>query len=356
MDTPIFTSLRLQNFRSYIDYAIELNPGVNIVVGPNASGKTNLLESLLVVCGSPSFRTAYDNLINNKKSWARIDSSNNEGTRVVKLKFKNDILDKSFEINEKLKKRLSFNDVIPCVLFEPEGMRLLTGPPDLRRNFFDDILSETNFEFSSLKNHYKRALNQRNHLLKMGNKNISTQIFAWNVRLGELAGKLVEQRIKLLENLNKQIGKIYSQIAEQKTEVYIKYISDLNLKSYESSLIKALENSIEKDMLRGYTYFGPHREDYAIQINNKNADLIASRGETRTLVLSLKLLEIKILEQKRKLKPLVLLDDVFSELDGMRRRALTEYLEDYQVVITTTDADVIQKNFAQSTNRISLST
>lgn len=355
MNVPVFTDLRLQNFRSYGDYAVELKPGVNIIVGSNASGKTNLLESLLVVCGSPSYRTGYDNLIMNGQNWARIDSYNSNGSRVVKLKISdNELLDKTYLINEKPKKRLSFSDIIPSVLFEPEDMRLLTGPPDLRRDFFDSILSKTNPEFSINKNHYKRSLAQRNHLLKNNKSNIKSQIFAWDIRLGELAGKLIEQRLKLVEELNKQLGNIYSHIANQKTKVKIEYKSDLNLQTYESSLIKALEKSLDKDILRGYTYYGPHREDFVMHIDNSRADNVASRGETRTLVLGLKLLEIKYLEDKRTQKPLVLLDDVFSELDGSRRQALTQYLTDYQVLITTTDADIIQKNFAQSTNLITL--
>jgi len=354
MIQTVFTTLRLQNFRSYSDFAVELNPGVNIVVGPNASGKTNLLESLLVICGSPSYRNGYDKLIMQEQDWARVDALSGNGDRVVKLKNNAGLFDKSYIVNQRPYKRLPAKEIIPSVLFEPENMRLLTGSPNLRRDFFDDIISEIQPGFRSIQNHYKRTLAQRNHLLKKNNQNISQQIFAWNIRLGELAGKIVEQRLSLIKELNKCIGDIYSQIANKNTKVTIDYSSVLNLNTYESSLIKILDESLEKDMLRGFTAYGPHREDFIININNSTADAIASRGETRTLVLGLKLLEIKILEQKREQKPLVLLDDVFSELDGARRQALTRYLEDYQVVITTTDADVIQKDFAQSTNLISL--
>jgi DNA replication and repair protein RecF len=242
---------------------------------------------------------------------------------------------------------------VPSVLFEPDDMRLLTGSPEIRRDFFDAILTETNPGFGLYKNQYKRTLAQRNNLLKNPEK-IKNQIFAWNVRMGELAGKIVELRLGLLKEINKNISLIYSQIADAKTKVNINYETQLDVKIYESSMVQALEKSIETDILRGYTYFGPHREDYSLHINNNKAGAVASRGETRTLVLSLKLLEINILEEKRNQKPLVLLDDVFSELDGTRRKALTNYLNQYQVLITTTDADVIQKNFAQSTNLISL--
>jgi DNA replication and repair protein RecF len=353
MDNSGFTSLRLQNFRSYKDFAVELSPNVNIVVGPNASGKTNLLESMLIICGVSSFRAAYQDVIYKKAKWSRIDANYFDGARIVKLVLDGDKLEKIYEINEKPKKRLNFDDLIPVVLFEPEDMRLLTGSPDLRREFFDAILTETRPEFSSLKNRYKRTLAQRNNLLKQHPNTINKQIFAWNVRLSELAGKIVALRVELIKDF-KDLGAIYSKIANAKTRVTINYQTPLPLATYESSILKKLESNIERDVLAGFTTCGPHREDFAISINNHLADVVASRGETRTLVLSLKLLELSLLEKVRGQKPLILLDDVFSELDGTRRKALTEYLKSYQTIITTTDADIIQKHFAQSTNLISL--
>jgi len=354
MIAPVLTSLRLQQFRSYTDFAVELSPAVNIVVGPNASGKTNLLESLLVLSGVSSYRASYGDIIGRDYEWARIDATSPNGTRVVKLTKKGELTDRLYELNATPKKRLNFSDCLPVVLFEPEHMRLLTGSPDLRRDFFDAILSETEVGYSSLKSHYKRALAQRNRLLKQDQAVIRTQIFAWNVRLSELAGKIVSARLKLLTELNKSLSGIYSEISNEQTNVFLQYQTDIPVEAYESTLLSKLEKSIDKDILRGFTAYGPHREDILVFIREQPADITASRGETRTLVLSLKLLELKILEQARQQKPLILLDDVFSELDGSRRKALTKYLQDYQTIITTTDADVVIKEFAQASNLISL--
>lgn len=353
MTTQTFTALRLQNFRSYKDFAIELSPDVNIVVGPNASGKTNLLEAMLILAGVPSFRAAYQDVINKKAKWSRVDADYLEGSRSVKIKSDNGQVERIYEINEKPKKRLGFEDLIPTVLFEPENIRLLTGSPELRREFFDAILIETRPEFNALKNRYKRTLAQRNNLLKQHSKNMLNQIFAWNIRLSELAGKIVTARNKLIGEF-KHLEYIYSEIAGSKTKIQIKYQTPLPLKTYESSMLKKLESNIEKDIQIGFTTCGPHREDFEILMSNQRADILASRGETRTLVLSLKLLELKLLEELRSQKPLILLDDVFSELDGTRRKALTLYLKNYQTIITTTDADIIQKHFAQDTNLIGL--
>lgn len=350
----IYTSIRLQQFRSYNDYAVELSPNVNIVVGPNASGKTNLLESILLVSGKSSYRAQFGDVIEHGYSWARVDGILKDSSRTIKIQKNNEVLEKSYEINKKIKKRLSYEDILPTVLFEPEHMRLLTGSPDMRREFIDDILSETDPIFNSQKNNYKRTVAQRNKLLKLPSGQAKNQVFAWNVRLSELAGYIVNKRLALIQELNKKIASIYSEIAGQKTKVHITYYSPLNLNNYESSLLNKLESSFELDLIRGFTAYGPHREDIVVNIRDIPAGSSASRGETRTLVLSLKLLELGLIEQARGQKPLILLDDVFSELDGSRRQALTRYLNEYQTVITTTDADVIAKNFAQASNLISL--
>jgi len=354
MITNPFTAIHLQQFRSYDDFGVELTEGVNIVVGPNASGKTNLLESLLITCGICSYRANYIETIQNGAEWAKIDANFLNGNRIVKLTKNNYLVDRLYEINQKPKKRLNFYDIIPVILFEPDHLRLLTGSPDIRRDFFDAILIETDSEFITNKQKYKRTLAQRNHLLKNNPLNINDQIFAWNIRLAELAGKVVQARINLIEEINKQLSNIYGEIAQKPTDVKLKYLSDINTTRYESSLLHKLESNLEKDLNRGFTTYGPHREDVEVLIKNKPANFIASRGETRTLVLSLKLIELKLIELIRDQKPLILLDDVFSELDGARRRSLTQYLNGYQTIITTTDADIIQKQFIQNTNLISL--
>ena len=354
MDSLVYTSLRLQQFRSYTDFAVELSPTVNIVVGPNASGKTNLLESLLVLSGVSSYRAGYIDIIGRDFDWARIDGITPTGSRVVKLQRDADIIKKQYELNDTVKKRLGFQDIVPVVLFEPEHMRLLTGSPELRRDFFDDILAETEPGFTSIKSQYKRALAQRNRLLKQDQVVVRSQIFAWNVRVSELAGKIVAARIKLLDELNNHVAQIYSEIAGDATNVFLQYQTDIPIETYETALLHKLEQNLDKDLLRGFTAYGPHREDILVFIREQPAGSTASRGETRTLVLSLKLLELRILEHVRQQKPLILLDDVFSELDGARRKALTHYLKNYQTIITTTDADVVIKEFAQASNVISL--
>lgn len=354
MKDSVYTSLRIQQFRSYDDFAVDLSPGVNIVVGPNGSGKTNLLESLLVVSGLSSFRAHYPELVSHEKEWSRIEVGVDNGERILRLEKRGELLEKTYEINGVKKKRLGFIDTLPTIVFEPEHMRLLTGSPEHRRDFFDQMLIETEASYSSLKNHYKRTLAQRNRLLKHKTQIIEGQIFAWNIRLSEIAGKLVASRQRLVTKLNERFEDIYCEIAGKENKVRLEYQTKIPVSTYETSLLAKLEQNLTKDIERGFTTYGPHRDDFAIFLDDQLAEHTASRGETRTLVLGLKILEIKIIEEARQQKPLILLDDVFSELDGLRRKALTNYLRDYQTIITTTDADVIAKEFAQKTNLISL--
>lgn len=348
------TSLHLQQFRSYDDFAVELSPQVNIVVGPNASGKTNLLEAVLLVTGSSSYRASISDVIQHGAEWARVVASMTDINRSVSLEKSGELIKRRYTINEVQRQRLRYEDIMPVVLFEPENMRLLTGSPDLRREFLDEILSIADPYFASTKKHYLRALVQRNNLLKQKNSNILEQVFVWNIRLSELAGYIVQARHGLIQEFNKNISNVYSTIATKNNEVSLQYATPLQLNNYESELLNKLETHLKIDIERGFTSYGPHREDFLVSLRDVSAKVSASRGETRTLVLSLKLLEVALLNEKRGIKPLVLLDDVFSELDGARRKALTTYLTNHQTIITTTDADVVAKDFAQHANTISL--
>ena len=204
----IITSLRLKQFRSYDDFAIELSPKVNIVVGPNASGKTNLLESVLLVCGAGTYRAQLSDVIMHGKDWARIEATFGNTGRSLGLEPLNNTVKKKFTINEVSRQRLRFEDIIPTVLFEPENMRLLTGSPELRRDFLDDILSLIDPVFSNTKKQYIRVLAQRNKLLKLPESSAKQQMFVWNVRLSELAGYIVDARLSLIKELNDNVDDI----------------------------------------------------------------------------------------------------------------------------------------------------
>jgi DNA replication and repair protein RecF len=346
------TGVRLQRFRSYQDQAFELEPGVNIVVGPNASGKTNLLEALYVAARGKSFRARDLDLIAHGKSWARIDiNSQPQISRTVKLRRRQAPL-KEFMIGANQRRRLPAQELLPVVLFTPDDLRLLNGSPHRRREYLDQLLVKLEPTRATTVSRYQRALLQRNALLK-DNQPDRDELFVWGVKLGELGGQIADWRRQLIKQINRLAGESYSELAGGKHRVRLIYLSDLSGKGYQHALNAALQSG--RDQTIGHTSAGPHRDDFRLVLNGRDSAATASRGEVRTLVLVTKLVEAKLLEERFEQKPLLLLDDVFSELDGKRRRQLANAVAGYQTLITTTDADVVIEHFATDTyNAIAL--
>lgn len=339
----MIADLRLQHFRSYADTTFEFGEGVNIIVGPNASGKTNLLEAILVLCRGSSYRAHSLELIAHNKDWARLDSTIHNQKRSIKLIRHGDSFSKEFVVGGTTLKRLPLLKTIPVVVFEPNHLQLLTESPDLRRSFLDDILEQTVPVYGELRRNYKRTLAQRNRLLKqMGSDD---QLFVWSLRLSELGGLIANHRLSYVAENSTQLAVLYAKLADKKHKVDLRYETKLPAQNYGSAMLKALEARKVVDRERGYTTVGPHRDDLVPMLGGYSLAQAASRGETRTMLLALKLLEVQSIENARGIKPILLLDDVFSELDGARRQSLTKYLQDHQSFITTTDADIVVQHF-----------
>jgi DNA replication and repair protein RecF len=339
-------SLRLQHFRSYADASFNLGSGVNIIVGPNGSGKTNLLEAVLVLSRGGSYRAADGELVGFGAEWGRLDAKTTVGARIVKIQATGpEKWAKSFELDGHKLLRMTSSRSLPVVLFEPNHLLMLSGSPELRRSFLDDLIEQTSLRFGPTRRHYKRVLAQRNALLKRQPRDLKEQLFVWNVRLSELGGQIARERMGLIEIFNQHISDTYQQLSDKDHKVALQYISKVSTADYETALLRQLENSLELDILRGFTANGPHRDDLRILLNDHPAPMSASRGESRTLVLALKLLELHLVEEARQQKPILLLDDVFSELDKTRRLALTKKVSSHQTFITTTDAEAVSRHF-----------
>lgn len=343
----MLSNIRLQNFRSYRDASFEFEPGINIIVGPNASGKTNLLEAVMVTMSGGSFRVRDIDLLRFGMDWARLDANLGSTKRSIKIQHDDDRIDKQYEVDNDKLRRLSLERTVPVVLFEPNHLQLISRGPDQRRQYFDEVLERIEPGYKSLSAKYRRVLAQRNALLKTDRAQAAKQLFAWNVRLSELGEQIAKARVRLIEDFNKNLSKTYNQIAGGRAKVSLSYDSPLALGSYSSSLLSKLQKTEAEDFTRGFTGHGPHREDITILLKSKPATVTASRGELRSIVLALKILELGLLETARGAKPIFLLDDVFSELDAARRQHLVNYLKDYQTLITTTDADSVIEYFDQ---------
>jgi DNA replication and repair protein RecF len=346
----MISSLRLQNFRSYADNSFEFDPGVNIVVGPNASGKTNLLEAVLVLARGNSYRVRDAELIRQNKPWARLEGYFESQHRVIKI----DESGKTLVIDDKPYRRISLDKTVPAVIFEPNHLQLMTRGPETRRDYFDDLLSRSQPGYKTLIGNYKRTLAQRNALLKHNRQQALQQLFVWNIRLSEFGSQIATARAGIVSQINKSLARDYSQIAHKKCRVKVEYQLQFPAETYASRVLHKLESSVQKDFERGFTAYGPHREDFAFFLNGQDAALSASRGETRSLLLALKIFELSVIEKVSGQKPMLLLDDVFSELDGARRRALVERLSGHQTIITTTDAEAVLEYFSNAHNLIPL--
>ena len=348
-------SIRLQRFRSYRDASFEFDGGVNIIIGPNASGKTNLLEAILVLCLGKSYRARDIEMIRFGDSWARLDGFFGKDARVVRIVHKTGKLAKSYELGGKTYQRLALERTIPVVLFEPNSLQLLIRGPKQRREYFDDILERSLPGFKKLAASYRRALAQRNALLKQSHNIAKKQLFAWNIRLSELGAQIASARKDLVDDINGSVPKSYSKIAKKRSRVELVYDSPIDIANYSSRLLSKLEKAVEADFRYGFTAYGPHRDDFVFYLNGREAAAAASRGETRSLIIALKIFELSLLERVRGQKPVFLLDDVFSELDGARRHHLVDHLKNHQTIITTTDADTVMEYFSTNHNLITLS-
>ncbi len=331
----ILKTLRVQNFRTHSDFILEIGEKSTLISGANGSGKTSLLEAIYFALQGTSFRSSDKEILRNDgSSWFRIDLKDSKDS--LRTIIFNDAVQKSkkqFLVDGNKKARLSSNLRIPVVLFEPDDLQLLSGSPTRRRNFLDYFLSQIFPSFQLALARYNKALKQRNNLLKRDNVS-KDELFPWNLMLAEYGAEIISKRQDFLELLNSKIEEVYFEISGVKDEIKIDYLGE---KVSKNEILSILSENIERDKILGYTNFGPHKHDIQFIFNKKPAQNVASRGENRSLVLALKFIETDILADLTSKRPIVLLDDVFSELDDDRQKLLTKHFSKYQTIITSTN-------------------
>ena len=338
------SALAVQNIRSYQLKDIQLSPNVTVITGANGSGKTTLIEAVYIALQGSSFRGSDKDLLQQEKPWWKIDVILDDQKRTVSFDPSKTTGRKKFVIDGKINYRLPAKLKYPIVLFEPDDLRLLQGSPQRRRQFIDRFISQLNPQYGVALRKYERAMKQRNTLLK-NPLTKDEQLFVWDISLSEHGAYIIEQRIAFIEKLNQQLEGAYQDISHTKDEISIHY-SHTMVGDLKQKLLTDLENNHARDRITGSTSTGPHRHDLLFEINHSPALSVASRGEVRTIVLALKFIEVDIIEQLTGLKPIVLLDDVFSELDESRQKALSEKTSGHQIIITTTHT-VSKKGFTQ---------
>lgn len=330
--------LQLQNFRNYEKHEIKFDKekDVTLIVGENGLGKTNILEAIFLLATGKVFREAdQENLI----KWG-------QDFFVVKGEFENEKerdeygifystyprKEKVFKINDVETKYVDYLGRIPVVLFHPKDMNMLTMEPDLRRKYLNLILSQTDKYYLEAIASYMKILKQRNSLLeKIFEKESSeSELDVWDEKLAKEAEYIIEARTKFCEYLNANLQKNYQKISSSKEKIEVIY------KTTGPAFKQKLLLKRDKDIRFGTTTVGPHREDIKFLIDDHTIESSASRGETRTVLIALKLSEIAYIEKIKKTSPILLLDDVLSELDETRQKNLLSNIKGCQAFITAT--------------------
>lgn len=326
----MITSLRVQNVRTHHNYTLTLLPHTTVITGPNGRGKTSLIEAIYIALRGTSFKGSDNDVLKRNAAWYRIDVSDEETTRTVKFEPNRSTGKKQFVIDGKTQYRLLPKHKKPVVLFEPNDLRLLHGSPSRRREYFDTFIAQLDPLYGTALRRYERALKQRNNLLKQ--PNISPdELFVWDMTLSEHGAYIIKKRQDVVRRIDDRLLPVYRTIAGTNDEVSLDYPYDLT----QQKLLADLHASAQRDAILGFTSVGPHRHDMIFRFGDSPALSVASRGEVRSILLALKFIEVEIMQSLLNLRPIILLDDVFSELDATRQAHLVQNFKDYQVVITS---------------------
>lgn len=345
------TKLQLENFRNYAahSHSFDENCNLTIFVGENGIGKTNFLEAIQLLSLGHSFRTRErDDLVLWDKEYFRcraiLEDKNSRDLELEVSYSSAPIKQKRFKRNGVALKSVDYFGTIKTVLFHPEDLNMLYLTPSLRRRYLDIVLSQADKKYLQATLKYRQVLRQRNALLAtirktqfdhLPTENLFADLDVWDQELVEFGSDVIVARQQYVQFLSENLEEIYSTIADEKARIEVEYESKIVVETYSSLLIgrRAL------DVRKLQTTIGPHRDDLVFYLDGKNICRFASRGEFRTLLLAIKLAEIKFLEEKTGMRPILLLDDVFSELDRKRQKHLLDVVKNYQTIITTTEID-----------------
>jgi len=354
----IINSLSLQNFRNYSKQEFEFASGTTLLVGPNASGKTNLLEAIYLLATGKSFRAGVEKeMISYGKEIARVQGKikGEEGIQALEIVLTpgqlggERVAKKKYSINKVGKRMMDFVGHLRCVLFGPEDLEIIVDSPSTRRNYLDGVLEQVDREYRRASLSYHKGLRQRNRLLEQIREEGKPRsiLFFWDKLLIENGGIITQKREEFINFINQQPD----------------YFGDLNI-VYDSSAIspQRLEKYAGEEVAAGMTLVGPHRDDFDIRVKGQESGGVkerslhtfGSRGEQRTAVFSLKLGELEYVAERTEERPVLLLDDIFSELDHERRKRLLEIIPKQQTIITTTDIHLVEPAYRKKVKTLNL--
>lgn len=341
----IIKSLELADYRNYEELVLSFDQGTNLFIGDNAQGKTNILEAIYVAATTKSHKGSKDSEI------IRFEREEGHIRVVVDKKGVSTRIDMHLRKNKskgiaidgnKIKKAVELLGICNVVLFSPEDLSIIKDGPSERRRFVDMELCQLDSFYVYNLNNYNKIVNQRNKLLKdmFLNNSLQETLSIWDMQLVSFGSKMIERRISFVEQLNEIICEIHRKLTGGKEEIKIVYEPNVSIEDFEDKL----KYSQMKDIKAKITSVGPHRDDFCFIVNGIDIRKYGSQGQQRTAALSLKMAEIEIVKKITGDKPILLLDDVMSELDFKRQKQLLESIRDIQTIITCTGMDEYVNN------------
>lgn len=345
------SSVSLKNFRNLNQLNMELTDGINILYGMNAQGKTNFLESVYLCAVGRSHRTLKDKemiAFSEKESFVNISVKEDDTEDKISVYLRKDER-KGIAVNRMpLKKIGELFGILLTVIFSPEDLQLVKNGPSERRKFLDMELCQLSRVYYYELQNYHRVLKQRNNLLKetARNKSLKDTFFIWDEQLVSHGNKLYSHRKDFAEKLNCLSAKIYSEITNNKEKLEILYKPNVNPENF----MQRLQKGLEKDIYTGSTSQGLHKDDLSFLIDGVDVRNFGSQGQQRTASLSAKLAEIELIYNEKGRTPVLLLDDVLSELDSSRQFYLLSRLKNIQTIITCTGVEDVLKSVGHFPN------
>ncbi len=337
-------NLNLKNFRNYADERIEFSDGLNVIYGRNAQGKTNCAEAVYYLCTGTSPRARRDKqLIRRGEDYAEISACAEGRYGAVEIYAKITENGREIRVNgNKIARNADILGNLYSVFFSPQELRLIQDGPEERRRFLNVSISQLSRPYYIALIRYNRILEQRNNLLKDKNLNTVFELLpVWDGELSKYAATIARRRADFIEQLAPVAAEIHSALTEGAERLEIR--PEKKYKGSEEELKERiyteLSENYERDIRLGFTASGPHRDDVEIEIDGADAKSYASQGQTRTAALSVKLAEVEIFKRLSGEYPVLVLDDVMSELDLPRRKKLVSYTQGLQTVLTCTHAE-----------------
>lgn len=334
-------NIEIKNFRNYPDLDLKITSDMVVLSGPNAVGKTNLLESVYFASLFKSFRDDAEFIFLKGSDAAEIkmlvEKGGEEHLIEVYLQ-KGDKIFANFKIDGVKKKKKEAQGYLRVVIFEPTDVDIFTKSPDARRKYLNMVLAQKNTMYLENLTQYKKILTQKNRLLQNGMQGSGQSLESWNEQLVSFGSKIIQERRAFFNFLNQNISEVYAAISkfQRPVEAVYESLQGETLEEIEESFKTRLAQVAEKEKMVAMSLVGPHRDDFFLQSEGLFLAPFSSRGEQRSQILAMKIMELEYLIDNDD-KPILLLDDVLSELDETRRTFLLKYLQGkFQAFITTT--------------------